>query len=130
VGHGAAVDPHIGEPWLPPLSSGLPPLYSGGRGAVEPADGARGWKPDSLAIGVFTRGSEYYLALMNKSLTSGNRSKCNCAGKFSPRVFDRETGDWKALGKTGYDSDRNITSFELDRPLAPGDLQLIRLNRN
>jgi hypothetical protein len=129
VGHGAATDPELSEPYLPLLSAGLAPFsQSASRAPVEAGAGAKGWKADSLAIGVFTKSNVYYLAVMNKSLVNPNRSKFNCTGKFTPRMFDKEKGEWKALGRAAYDAEHNVTSFELDLPLAPGDLQLVRLD--
>jgi hypothetical protein len=129
VRHGASTDPVIEEPYLPTIFDSTPPpfYHSSPHNPIEPAPSVTGWKPDSMAVGIFKRNNFYYLAIMNKSLTNSNISKFYCVGKSYPRVFDKTNGRWKILKKAAYDKSKNYTSFELDQAIAPGDLQLVWL---
>jgi hypothetical protein len=135
--HGAATDPCSNENSLDVLKDNSTPFYyktSSGDAFQHGTGASAGWKPDSLAIGLFKGGAFDYLLILNKSLymssdkkwheTDINNTKYIVKSHVYPRVFDKDNGGWMPpIGL--YNSSNNTTSFELKIP--SGDMQMVWL---
>lgn len=128
--HGNATDPSSKEGSL--NTSLIPPVNS----VTKSKSGSSSWSKDSICISIHTDGIDNYIMVFNKSLYQtapqssiyngySNKSAITISGLKYPVLFNKSTGKWENINRTGYNKTSNLTSFEVFTD--PGDMQLIRL---
>jgi hypothetical protein len=118
--HGTAKDPQSGETGLTTPEQETTVLKMGGSGQAA--------LDSNLAIGIFKKGSERYLMVFNKDLTSHRDQVIALNGtQYNPMNFNKTTGNWENWPPAEIDKIiTNTTRFAVH--LDKAEMKLIRLN--